>query len=396
MPTLTTNSSAPINFAGTIWVVAPGAIAFDAGAFTSGSLSCLVNYGSIITQGAPGSVVFSIGGSGTLYNEPDGLINGPTAVAVTGGDGVTIRNRGDIFGVTEHGVHVAGSGNHATIVNGGEIFGHLGGVTVSAGTATDVVLRNSGEISSDQHGVWLLNAPGAAPVIINSGIIKGTVNAVLAEVGDRLDLTNTGQLIGDVRATSLNQADIVRNNGTIIGEVRLGSGNDTYIGAGSVSRFVFGDDGADVLTGGGAVDTFGGGAGNDTLSGNGGDDILDGITGNDMLLGGAGHDTMTGGFGNDIFRYLTKSDSGLGAAADVITDFDDFGNDVINLTALFGPTMSYRHNLAFTAAGQVRINDVAGPDVVVEVNTGGTLAADMQIVLRNTNLASMTASDFIL
>ena len=80
----------------------------------------------------------------------------------------------------------------------------------------------------------------------------------------------------------------------------------------------------------------------------------------------------------------------------MILDFDDSGNDRIDLSALFGPAMTYRHNLAFTAAGQVRINDVAGADVIVEVNTGGTLAADMQIRLTNTTLASMTASDFLL
>ena len=72
------------------------------------------------------------------------------------------------------------------------------------------------------------------------------------------------------------------------------------------------------------------------------------------------------------------------------------GNDTINLTALFGPKMVYRNNLAFTAPGQVRINDVAGPDVIVEVNTGGTLAADFAIRLVGTTRASMTASDFVL
>ena len=58
--------------------------------------------------------------------------------------------------------------------------------------------------------------------------------------------------------------------------------------------------------------------------------------------------------------------------------------------------LAYRHNLAFTAAGQVRINDIAGADLIVEVNTGGTLAADMQIRLTGTTLASMAASDFFL
>ncbi len=80
----------------------------------------------------------------------------------------------------------------------------------------------------------------------------------------------------------------------------------------------------------------------------------------------------------------------------MLLDFDDSGNDVIDLSALFGPAMTYRHNLGFTAAGQVRINDIAGADALVEVNTGGTLAPDFQIRLTSTTLASMTASDFLL
>ena len=55
-----------------------------------------------------------------------------------------------------------------------------------------------------------------------------------------------------------------------------------------------------------------------------------------------------------------------------------------------------RHNLGFTAAGQVRINDIAGADVLVEVNTGGSLAPDFAVRLTATALVDMTASDFIL
>jgi serralysin len=106
--------------------------------------------------------------------------------------------------------------------------------------------------------------------------------------------------------------------------------------------------------------------------------------------------SATGGAGSDIFRFAVKTHSVVGANADIITDFDGSGNDRIDLSALFGPAMTYRHNLAFTKAGQVRINDIAGADVLVEVNTGGTPAADMQIRLTGTTLASMTATDFYL
>ena len=117
-----------------------------------------------------------------------------------------------------------------------------------------------------------------------------------------------------------------------------------------------------IITGNNAANTLDGGAGNDTLRGMGG---------NDILIGGLGKDTMTGGANNDIFRFGAATHSAVGANADVITDFDDFGDDRIDVSALFGPAMTYRHNGAFTAAGQVRINDIAGADLLVEVNTGG-------------------------
>ena len=81
---------------------------------------------------------------------------------------------------------------------------------------------------------------------------------------------------------------------------------------------------------------------------------------------------------------------------DRITDFDDFGNDRIDLSKVIPGTLQYIKDAAFSAAGQVRINDVPGPDVVVEVNISGNSLAEMQIRLGHTTLASMTASDFFL
>jgi len=138
-----------------------------------------------------------------------------------------------------------------------------------------------------------------------------------------------------------------------------------------------------------------GNAASNVLKGGIGNDSLLGLNGHDQLYGEAGRDVMTGGLHNDIFRFAAASHS-LVANPDIITDFDDFGDDRIDVSLLFGPSMTYRHNLGFTAAGQVRISDIAGADVIVQVNTGGSLAADMQIRLTNTTLASMTASDFFL
>lgn len=141
-----------------------------------------------------------------------------------------------------------------------------------------------------------------------------------------------------------------------------------------------------LLFGNNAANLLGGGYGNDRLFGMGG---------NDLLVGGPGRDTLSGGLGNDIFRFASVSQSPRGSA-DTINDFDDFGNDRIDLQSVYHGTLRYIHNHHFSAAGQVRISDVPGSDVIVEVNTGGSLVADMQIRLAHTTLASMSAGDFFL
>ncbi|MBX3575819.1 MAG: hypothetical protein KF723_01325 [Rhizobiaceae bacterium] len=150
-------------------------------------------------------------------------------------------------------------------------------------------------------------------------------------------------------------------------------------------------------TGNRLANTITGNAGRNTLDGGVGNDTIVGGAGNDTIIGNLGRDTLTGGIGNDIFKFTNKAHS-RGSTMDIITDFDDRGrgNDRIDVSALFGPKMKYIHDDAFTKAGQVRIKDIAGPDVIVEVNTGGSLAADFSIRLKGTALKEMSAGDFVL
>ncbi|HTV69493.1 MAG TPA: M10 family metallopeptidase C-terminal domain-containing protein [Rhizobiaceae bacterium] len=115
----------------------------------------------------------------------------------------------------------------------------------------------------------------------------------------------------------------------------------------------------------------------------------------DVIVGGRGKDLLDGGDGNDVFRYTAVNHSLRGASADIIGNFDD-GNDKIDLSALRGPVMVYRHSAAFTNTGQVRIQDVAGPDVVVQVNLTGNLTPEMEIRLSFEDLADLSRGDFIL
>ena len=79
---------------------------------------------------------------------------------------------------------------------------------------------------------------------------------------------------------------------------------------------------------------------NNVITGNNFNNTLSGGIGNDTLVGNLGKDTMTGGANNDIFRFAATSHSVVGVNADVITDFDDFGDDRIDVSALFGPPMT--------------------------------------------------------
>lgn len=64
-----------------------------------------------------------------------------------------------------------------------------------------------------------------------------------------------------------------------------------------------GDNGHDVIYGGGGKDTLTGNAGNDWLYGDGGNDEINGGAGNDHLYGGEGNDTLKGGEGNDVYSF---------------------------------------------------------------------------------------------
>jgi Ca2+-binding RTX toxin-like protein len=80
------------------------------------------------------------------------------------------------------------------------------------------------------------------------------------------------------------------------------AGDDTLTAVSNVASRLYGYDGNDTLTGGGANDVLDGGAGADTLNGGAGNDLLDGGTGNDLLDGGLGSDTY-------LFRRGDGSDT---------------------------------------------------------------------------------------
>jgi Ca2+-binding RTX toxin-like protein len=293
------------------------------------------------------------------------------------------------------GVIAAGYGTQMT--NAGDIAGGAFGLLVSGFNAsTTSQLTNSGTIENFAASALFgtVTRQGSETFLLtNTGTISGALNAYYG--GPDIDrIVNSGLMDGDIVLND-DHDRYSGASGELRGKLFGGAGNDVAIG-GADGDWFEGGEGNDTLTSNGGIDRLFGQGGMDTLNGGIGNDILNSGADADILIGGVGKDQLTGGGGNDTFRFTSKTHSLVGANADRIYDFDDAGNDRIDISALFGPAMVYRHGLAFTGAGQVRINDVAGADVIVEVNTGGTLAPDFAIRLVGTTLASMTASDFVL
>ena len=125
---------------------------------------------------------------------------------------------------------------------------------------------------------------------------------------------------------------------------------------------------------------------NNAIYGNASDNILD---------GGAGADTLTGGAGADTFVFSSRSDMGLGANRDVITDFSSLQGDKIDLTKfdanlLQGGMDAFTFIGAndFTGAGQLRF-----VDHVLSGNVSGNAGADFEIQLVGVN--SFSANDLV-
>lgn len=184
------------------------------------------------------------------------------------------------------------------------------------------------------------SSPGGASTAAISSSCTELFNAWLTDItlkaqgADPAGLTYTDAYLRD-RAEMFNAvADQMRRN---VANVVIGlpvsanaeyfdavTGKQVLIGATTTRRLIyFGDNAANIKTGGGLDDRLYGGAGNDTLAGQGGSDYLEGGTGNDDLDGGQGNDELSGGSGYDTYKFTE------GWGFDAITDSDGQGNVIV-------------------------------------------------------------------
>lgn len=320
----------------------------------------------------------------TAYGGNDTAIIGADTGAVNLGNGnnTIITGAGSVDSIVAYGGAdrvTLGSGNTGTIMVGG---GNNIVTTGGGGVAAIITFQGNDHVTIGSGGVGSIDVGDGNNVVT---LLKGVGGANAIRGGSGRDVYNVSShrpLIADDGGFDT----ITTTLSWDLGDGRYPSIEKlTLLGGAAINGH--GNALNNVIAGNNAANNLNGGRGADTLFG---------LGGNDTLIGGLGKDLMAGGFGNDSFRFTSVAESPRGAGADLITDFDDFGNDRIDLRDVFGGTLQYIHNAAFSAAGQVRINDVAGPDVVVQVNTFGTSVAEMEIRLSHTTLGSMNAGDFFL
>ncbi len=204
------------------------------------------------------------------------------------------------------------------------------------------------------------------------------------------DDTVTGTAGGDQIGAVYTTADPDRN---------LEAGNDVFTGGGG-NDSIYGGYGADTIRGDAGADVIYGGAGRDEIRGGTGNDTIAGGVGDDALYGGAGHDTF-------VYRAVDLRADKATAGGDVIGGFgvsttagatiDRIDLSILDAKAAVAgnDAFAFIGTAAFTAQGQVRVSQV-GLDTVIEANTGGTLTADLRIVLWHFDSALIGAEDFIL
>ncbi|NEP13155.1 MAG: calcium-binding protein [Symploca sp. SIO2C1] len=294
----------------------------------------------------------------------DGLIESGSRAVNLDGDNVTFNNSGDVLGTGNQRngtVYIDGTGDDITInnqrrgvIDAGE--GNSGsGVSVQVGTAnglgagiddleTSADITNQGIIQGRGDG----NVPAGVRLFLGSGLTEATFTGditnerrgliaseeeagILIESGVVFDgeIVNDGTIQGGNglaidAAGALGEINVI-NNGTLLGDVSLGDGNDTFI---QNSR-----QGVNV----------------------------NGFDGDDLLASGRGNDLFTGGLGSDTFRF------GINSGQDIITDFEII--DTLDVSAIFDDIAQiFGAGGAVTQVGDNTVIDFGGNDFVTLEN----------------------------
>lgn len=229
------------------------------------------------------------------------------------------------------------------------------GLAIQADDPSNIQIGREGIVRGITGGLEILAKAKGTPTapnlyyVLNEGSISAAAGygIKIAEVGENntgaLNLLNTGSInTKGVAVIGGSEADRIINKGVIISSgldaIDLGKGNDTYDGTQgtAIGRILLGD-GDDFAYGGSGSEHFVGGTGNDYLDGGAGSDTADysdatyGITVN---LGLSSRQTIGGGQGEDTLISIENvvggdySDTLIGNSSDNKLEGGD-GNDVL-------------------------------------------------------------------
>ena len=200
-------------------------------------------------------------------------------------------------------------------------------IAAPPGLGATAVVRDVPEVGTFLH---YRADPGEA----NAVVVAPVTGAAATRV------TDTGAVVtAGAGCTSITRTEVVCSGHTSV-QLDLGDGDDRATneactaGLGCPFFVAIGDEGGDLLIGGGEHDELFGGAGIDVLEGGEGHDLLAGATGADVFLGGDGVDTVTyGGRPSAVVANLdgiaNDGETGEGdlIAPDVENLVGGFGND---------------------------------------------------------------------
>lgn len=245
-----------------------------------------------------------------------------------------------------------------------QVYGGAGDDTMTLFTRQSDYYGNGGSDFISSAGYWNLLVGGDGNDTVS--YMAQDDDNYLEGWGVDLDLGRQFARTGEGRKERI--IDFENAEGTSYGDGINGSKGDNKL---------WGMDGSDDLSG------F---KGTDRLFGGDGADYLYGGNGKDQLTGGRGIDHLWGDGGNDHFIFTNVNETGMGADADMIKDFEN--GDKIDLSA--AGSFTFIGDAAFSnTAGELRFNNG-----VLSGDVDGDGSADFQIEVKDVN--SLQNSDFIL
>ncbi len=283
---------------------------------------------------------------------------------------------------------------------GNDIVDGGGGVdTLNGGAGNDRLILGSGASGSTIDG-----GADTDTLVVTSTVtsLAGLLGIEALELVGGAGVTLTGSQI----ATGLASNVAISGTGSLTVNMDAGisflSRSFAFSGSG-VTVTVNGSSVRDVIKGGPTAHIINGGDGNDQIRGGTSSDIINGGNGDDKIIGNGGADIITGGAGSDQFRYLFDFETGLGAAADRITDYqigvDKFNFFLFDTNANIAGVQGFAFvgNNAFSGGGAAQLRYTnSGADLLVQGDINGDGFADFEIILQGNAGGTLTAADFIL